>query len=233
MPEESGFFRWVWRFNALALAGVLVLAAAVGAAALYEIVRSVTADRHVSDLVDPAPEAEKATEERLGALTALGETGLLWTPLERRTRSALAYSSKQAAAVIDYLVYDPATGEGRLLLGRRPSLILEARMLRGARKDRAVGPDLALLARFVTEDGDGDGRFSAADPATLALATPQADGLAVIAEDVAVLGVAVLSDRLAVATVREGEGEAARTVALHLDLVARRLIRRVLLQPSD
>ena len=232
MDWETGFFRWIWRFNALALAGVLIIGGLVALFALATIVLDLTRDRSVSNLVDPRPEARRSAEEQVGALTPLGDSGLLWARATRRSRGALAYASKNISATIDYVVYDPATGESRFLLGRRPSLIVDAQLLRAPRRAdaeaeaRSPAPVLALAVTFVDKDGDGDGRLSLEDPITLALADPTGEALTVVATGEEVLGVHTMSETLAIATLRQKTESGVRTAVVHLDLAARRAIRR-------
>lgn len=231
MQPETPFFQWVWRFNALAIAALALLGGAVAAFGAVEIARGLLAERSVRAVIPPGPKdapVGAAAEQRLGALAPLGETGLLWAPLTRVSTLQRGYSSKAASAVIDYLIYDPSSGESRMLLNRRPGLVLSAELLRpGSTYNAPPARAAALLVRFVEADGDGDGRLDHGDPSALALAAPDGTGLAVVAEGVTFLGVTTLSRELAVATLREEGEDGTRTFALHLDLGNLRATRRV------
>lgn len=227
MNWETNFFRWVWRFNAVALAAVLVVGGLLALVGLVSIILEATRERDVSDLVDHRPEASKTVIEAAGRLTPLGRTGLLWAPVTRESEAALVYSSKQVSATVDYVFYDPETGSSRMLIGKRPSLVASARMLRPPQDDGdPAGDDLALLVTLVEEDGNKDGRLSLRDPISLALASPRGENLAVVAKGSSLLGVATVSDTLAIATIREETESGPRTIAVHLDLATRRATRR-------
>ena len=214
MEHERGFWRWLWRFNAVAIAGVAVIGGVLGLAGLYALAMELTGERHVGDLVNIEESAAASTSEQLGAFSRLGRTGLLWAPLRRETVSPLRAYSKHATAIADYVIYNPATGATRRLLDRDDALILDARLLH--RPDDAEGREraAAMLVRYVDADSNGDDRLNDQDLQRLAFAKPSGVDLTPLAEIERLLGVFALSERRAAAMIELEDG----VYALHVDL---------------
>lgn len=225
--RTSAFFRWVWRFNALAIAGVAVIGGLLGLAALYFVIADLTAERRVGGLVNIDPAYEESTVEQIRGFAPLGREGLLWAAIERSTVSPLRTSSKRAAGVADYIIYDPTQGASRRLLGVDDALILEARLLYALDDEAKRRPALALLARYVDHDSNDDQRLNHLDVEKLALARADGTRLVTFAEADESLGVNAISMTEAVAMIRTGE----TVEALHVDLRSLSVTRRAPIEP--
>lgn len=224
---DDGIWRWVWRFNALAIAGVAVVGGLLALFALYHVVKDLTGQKYVPNLVNVDPEAQAETSLRINAFSPLGRAGLLWAPIERATVTPLRVSSKYAAATVDYLIYEPETGRARRLLELPDSMIVEARLLYAPEDDRNERPARAMLVVYVDADSNGDARLNHEDRRRLALARPDGTGLAPLAVTDRMLGVNTLSETEAVAMIETGGA----IEALHLDLAARAVARRTSVTP--
>ena len=238
MTDDHRLFRWLWRFNAVLIAGVGLIAlatATVGAVALaVEFMRT----PYTAQIV---PAAETAEEDAGGAsatlliedmvdLQPLGSTGLLYSRIMREheleNRMPRSYSSSKVSySDIDWLIYDPGAGESRHLVGVRPSLLNDATMLQWRAPDAAKAQDLALLARYVVADSNEDGLLTASDDEVVALAAPDGTGLAPLDLKGELRSWEVISATEAVLLVKREK----RSAIVHVDLTTRRITRESVL----
>ena len=116
MIDDSPFFKTLWRFNAIAIAGIVGVALIAGAFAVgvgfIELLtyRSVSSQTVLAEAGEnPAPGASGPGVERPGAFHPLGRTGALYATIERVDRidgEARAFGAsygKKSHSVIDWL----------------------------------------------------------------------------------------------------------------------------------
>lgn len=177
MVGTSRLFRWVWRFNAVVIAAAASLAIVLGLAALIALVADVFAPRHVRNVVPSRPLTTAPPQETVGRFSTLGGTSYLWAAINNSAITRGAYLSKRTHSSVDFIVYDPATGASRRILGSSKALLLAADPVRVRQADGRLGAATALLLQIVDQDTTGDGRLSARDLTVIALARPDGSGL--------------------------------------------------------
>lgn len=173
---DTGFFRWIWRFNALAIALIVVVSLA---AITYEIgrglVRSVFPTRTTNTLVvDPenAPE-DAATDDTIkryfSAPSAPTASGIYALPLYvEQTYSNRGYSKSSAGNLVNYRIVETNPESNRWLFTPSERLIMNTNAL--VLRDSGQA-DLALghLMTVTDTDTNQDGRLSSQDATTLFL----------------------------------------------------------------
>ena len=220
---DTGFFKWVWRFNALAFAGLLVF---VGVVAIWELFPK---SRNVANVVNVDPGDETLVETlKIGSVTPIN--GLIRYSVGREQSFDAGYSSGKTTRnnTSNYGYLDPASGDVRWLLDGFDALILETLSLREASDVTVSGrfePDpkgdiLASLFYIVDQDTTGDNRLSRSDVGRIAVSLPDGTDLRDILTDVHTFkGVQRLDDTRHMVRFKDAEGEKAAI----LNLSTRRL----------
>lgn len=255
MTDDLPLFRAVWRFNAVAIAVAAVVVAFAAAAAVGVLVADLVggparpigvpaperADATVAGPDAPQDDAPVEPIERIGPFQPLGRTGALYAVVttERLSPSETflqgSYRRKQQVAV-DWLIYDPGAGSdpagdaapARYLIGEKPSLLLDA-WVETLPTGRRPAPELFLFARYVREDGDGDGRLTENDAAVIAVAAPDGRDLTPLDLDGAFHSLAPISADEIVIFLRRGRDVA----AAHVHIPSRRVLREAVLPRGD
>ena len=206
---DTGFFKWVWRFNALAIAGLVIF---IGAIAVWEIFPK---PRNVSGVVNVDPADETLVETlRIGNVTPIN--GLIRYSVGREQTYDVGYSSSGKSTrnnTVNYGFLDPSTGDVRWLLEGFDALILETYALRQAfpvtdltdldstdaqamnavnlEAQRAPGSSdkgdeklVGTLFLIVDQDTSGDNRLSRSDIGRIAVSLPDGTALKEILQDV-------------------------------------------------
>lgn len=227
------FFRLVWRFNAVAIAAAAMVVIGGGLLVAASLAWQVFGSLKTSQVaVATAPKTETETGapksapvERPAGFSTLGRTGLLYSEIfnvEAVPQSGIARRYRKASRnALDWLIYDPATGGSRMLIGARPNLLIEARLLSWRASADAPLEDRALFLRYVQTDSSGDGFLSASDQAVFALARPDGRDLTPLAITGELVSLTLIGRTEAVLLTRTDDG----AVATHLDLVAKRVTR--------
>ena len=123
------------------------------------------------------------------------------------------------------VIYRPndAAAPSAFLIGMRPSLLLDARLV--TLSNRVDAPDLFVFARYVLADSNGDGLLTAKDRQTYGLADADGGGLTPIDVDGAFLALTPITASEAVLFVQRDDAP----VAVHLDVVTKSVIREAAL----
>lgn len=188
---DTGFFKWVWRFNAVALAGLLIFA---GFVALWELFPK---SRSVANVVNVDPSDETLVETlKIGSVTPIN--GLIRYSVGREQSFDAGYSSGKRTRnnTANYGYLDPATGDIRWLLDGFEALILDTVAFReetdvavSGRLEPDVGGELlASLFLIVDQDTNEDNRLSRSDIGRVALSLPDGRDLKDILTDVHAFG---------------------------------------------
>ncbi len=185
---DTGFFKWVWRFNALALAGVIALALVM---LVRDATRTFFRDTRAPATVniDPVDETLEETLE-IGDPSFNRQTGLIeFAVLRPQTYDSGGYISSGSGKrtynnVVNRGFLDPETKETRWLLENTNGLIVwERDIVREKAPDNQEGKQVATLFRLVTEDTTNDQRLSASDTGHLYWIKPDGTGLLRILDD--------------------------------------------------
>jgi hypothetical protein len=227
MPK--GFFRAIWRFNALAIAAVSCLALFVGAYAAFQIARDLfhrPYQAHDIARVEPkdgtgAP-PNLRTDLAVMSFSPIRGTETLWAQLTATQAYDYKYSSKEASSTRNFIFYDVKSGRSRKLLPNDNAVIIETRELR---EDDPQGtkPPKALLFSFIEKDSNGDGILNHQDGVTLALAQANGEGLTRIEETSGQFkGETLVTAANEIVVMNERDGA---LKALHIDLATFKVTR--------
>lgn len=222
MPK--GFYRAIWRFNALAIAAVSSLALFVGAYAAFQIARDLfhrPYQAHDIARVEtkdaPGAPPKLRTDLSVMNFSPIRGTETLWGNLMATQAYDYRYSSKEASSTRNVIFYDVKSGQSRKLLANDDAIIIDTRELRDD-DPQGTKPPKALLFSFIEKDTNGDGVLNHQDGVTLALAQANGEGLTRIGEASGSLKGETLvtaANEIVVMTERDG---ALR--ALHIDLAS-------------
>lgn len=230
---SPGFFRSVWRFNALAIALCGVIGVFVGLFAAYHVAREVFRRPYVAnDLAHVAPAKSAANTDpaktgpqvamRVGHFTRLRGTPIMMAQVNATETYDYGSSSKVANSARNVIFYDIAIGSSRRLLPDDTKLVLSTSEVRAETDDASRAPR-ALIHRLIEADSNKDGLLNANDGATLALSN--ADGSALTRIDIGgstTISHTLTADASAIVIM---VGSSTETKALHVDATTFKVIR--------
>ena len=175
--SEAGFFGYVWRFNALAIAGAAVVLIIVGSYAAVTIFKDQTRSRRVTNVVNVGENENVSEEFGLGGPVAIAGTSFVRVPLNRSQSYGASYYSKRTDQnVVNYLLLNLATGESRWLFEGAGQLITDSQVLfskmRNLPEEARTG--VGIFYVVVESDSNNDNRLTARD--AVSLATSAVDG---------------------------------------------------------
>ncbi|KPN63241.1 hypothetical protein SAMN04488527_10221 [Aliiroseovarius crassostreae] len=184
--DDLGFFKFIWRFNALALAGILVLVA--GVFTWQVVLKDVLRDRSAREVVNIDPEDTTLVETRVIRVNGpVAGQGLFRVSLVAEQGYDSGYASKDTYdSVLNTGFYDPSTGVTRWVFSGNEQLITNVEGLYGETpgeqrvKDRPVR---GYLLTFVDQDSSGDRRLSHSDRKSVMALGPDGQGGTVILSD--------------------------------------------------
>jgi hypothetical protein len=169
--NADNFFRYVRRFNALAIACAAIAFVLLSAYAALTIFKETTRTRRVTNVVNVG-ENEKVSEEfSLGAPVAIVGTSYVRVPLIRgQSYSASYYSKRTDQNVVNYLFLNISTNKSKWLFERADQLIVENQVLFNKLKTSPEESRTSVGVFYVVVDRDsnGDNRLSERDAVSLA-----------------------------------------------------------------
>lgn len=173
---ENGFFKWLWRFNAIAIAIAASGTILAFAFVLYEVNEDYNRPTTRREVVNTDPEDRSVKETiRVGGLTRTGENNLYRYSLMREQVYDAGYSSKSTYNnVFNYGFLDIETGASHWLLDKNDGLITWNEAIRRTTGDEAeqITTTHAWLYLLVENDTNDDKRLSESDLKTLIIAPP-------------------------------------------------------------
>ncbi|WP_375783658.1 hypothetical protein ACE10Z_28110 [Bradyrhizobium sp. Pha-3] len=177
--SESSFFRFVWRFNALAIAGATIVCIVLGAYVGLAIFRQETGVRRVTNVVN-IDEKDKASDVfALGSPTTIAAAPYVRVPLYRGQAYAASYYSKRSDQnIVNYLFLNTVTNENRWLFERTNQLIIDSQVLFNKAKSAPDDARAAVGIFYVVVEKDSNGDNRLTDKDAVALAASAVDGTA-------------------------------------------------------
>ncbi|KRR26415.1 hypothetical protein CQ14_02650 [Bradyrhizobium lablabi] len=175
--SENGFFKYVWRFNALAIAGAATTCILLGLYAGLTIFKEETRSRRVTNVVNVDPQDKISEEFSLGTPRPIVATTHVQVPLFRaQSYSAGSVYSKESRQQVNLLFLNVSSNESRWLFDGVGQLLLDSHMLFNKLKDAPDQPRaaVAVLHVVVERDTNGDKRLTERD--AVSLATSATDG---------------------------------------------------------
>ncbi len=175
-PSESRFFKYVWRFNALAIAGAATTCILLGLSAGMSIFNAEQRPHRVTNIVNVDQEDKASEEFSLGNPSAIAGISYVQVPLYRGRRYGVgSIYSGGSQQVVNLLFLNISTNESRWLFNG-VGQVLDSHTLFNKLKD-ANDPSRAAIAVVhvvVEKDTDGDKRLTEKD--AISLATSATDG---------------------------------------------------------
>ncbi len=195
MPDENRFFRFVWRFNALALAVVVLFALGIAGYDAWRRYHYHDADNPVGGFTPVPKIAEKDATYRLdtysGFSLMVGEKKERLLSLKRWEGPPESYGLAMSMTVqmdspagmvglgaVNLLVIDGATGKSHWMFSGYKRLILSAVLLYEdeqpalAFQNRDATPAAGAILRIIDKDTNGDGKLTPDDRLSLYVYLP-------------------------------------------------------------
>lgn len=183
--QDTGVFKWVWRFNAV----VIALCAAAALLLLGgEVMRPMFRDAP-PEAVEVAPAPDAPPQLAYGA-PELGAGGLIILPVQQGHDSRDSYSSKYGETSVVNYSFVPVQGPQRWFFAGNRQLVVSEQGLRRP-KDQAL---LARVLAVAAKDSDGDGQLTPDDAQHLLLTNADLQNPVLLAEGIKRL---VLADFIA------------------------------------
>jgi hypothetical protein len=171
-PSESRFFKYVWRFNALAIAGAATTCILLGLSAGMSIFNAEQRPHRVTNIVNVDQEDKASEEFSLGNPSAIAGISYVQVPLYRGRRYGVGsiYSGGSQQVV---LFLNISTNESRWLFNGVGQLIIDSHVLFNKLKDAndPLRTAVAVVHVVVEKDTDGDKRLTEKDAVSLATST--------------------------------------------------------------
>jgi hypothetical protein len=189
IQEENRIFRFLWRFNALAIAVAASIGSLAAMLALYFMFSDLTRNRDVYNSIrtDPAPIIKDVV--RLGSPEFVRGTDFVAYPAVREqiSQGASYYKKESNGNQINYYFVNKKTGAAQWLLKDNQRLILSSRWLLAG--DPANNPDEKLPVSagvyvIVENDSNKDDVLNTADLSTIAISNTDGSGYAVLLPNV-------------------------------------------------
>jgi hypothetical protein len=172
-PSESRFFKFVWRFNALAIAGAATTCIVLGLSAGLSIFNAEQRPHRGTNVVNVDQENKASEEFSLGNPSAIAGISYVQVPLYRGRRYGVgSIYSGGSQQVVNLLFLNISTNESRWLFNG----VVDSHTLFNKLKD-ANDPSrtaVAVVHVVVETDTDGDKRLTEKD--AISLATSATDG---------------------------------------------------------
>jgi hypothetical protein len=172
MSGSSEFFRYVWQFNALAIATASVGFVLLGSYAAVSMFKDGTRVRRVTNVVNLGENESVSEEFSLERPDVIAGTPYVRVPLRRgQIYGGGSLYSKNTVQIVNYLFLNTSTNESRWLFERAGQLIVESEELFSKLKS---APDetrqsVGMLYVVVDRDSNGDGRLSERDAQSVAV----------------------------------------------------------------
>jgi hypothetical protein len=168
---DTGFFKWVWRFNAvLIFLGALLIVCLI----LWEITRDLR--RHGQQVDAGGPFASASTENtnghepklalRFGTPSAGTASGLYALPLNtKQSYNSRSVSKSNSGTLINYMIVNTTTESRKWLFPNADRRILHTRPLVFHNNDTDI--QLGHILGVIETDTNGDDRLSRLDTQTI------------------------------------------------------------------
>ncbi|KEJ88872.1 hypothetical protein [Sulfitobacter donghicola] len=176
---DTGFFKWLWRFNAAAIALCLLFALIMILSELSrDLTRNLFSPRTTNTLVAPVDDSEEETVQAqekkrfFGALSRSGNANIYAVPLflEQDISTYSGISKSSTGNRINYRIVNMNTQSSRWLFEGMDRLILETRQIL-TEPNGGTPKFVGQLIEVVEEDTNNDTRLSARDTRSLYLTT--------------------------------------------------------------
>ncbi|TAL40195.1 MAG: hypothetical protein EPN97_00520 [Alphaproteobacteria bacterium] len=187
ISDNNKFFRFVWRFNAIVIAGGAVLCILLGSFAAIKILKSETRTRHVTNLVNLGNQTEIKDELVVGSPRMMAGTDYAEAPLYRVQSYDMSYYSKSSGRNdVNFLFFDGRTGESKWLMPTTAQLFIAHEALVEKPDNITAGKNkvIGIVYTVVEKDTNGDSRLTEKDKITVSYSLPNGSEYKKLVEDI-------------------------------------------------
>lgn len=189
--DNNKFFKWVWRFNALAIAGAAVVCFLLGSFLAVKFFMNETRTRHVTNLINVEGASKVKDEFVLGYPSMIRGTDYMRVPLyQEQSYSAAYYSKNSTANNVNYLFLNSRSGYSKWLMPTNAQLFLYPKYLTEKHKGHKQGPatleekTIGIVYVMAEKDTNGDKRLSDKDAITISYSLPDGSGFKKLIESI-------------------------------------------------
>lgn len=196
---DTGLFKWIWRFNAIAIAATVTAALLLIGREMFDEVSDYS-DPVVGRAVVNVDETDPSITETfaIGPVDFDRDTGLLRYELMREQTYNYGLRSKETEnSTVNIGFLELATGKTRWLLPSNSGLIVREDEVLRIITDANGTERTELRAKLylvVESDGNNDQRLTRDDPASLMIARPDGRGLVTLLSDLSGYDQSVMKD---------------------------------------
>jgi hypothetical protein len=175
--EESKFFRFVWRFNALVLmvtGGVLAIGALAFAG--HIIFKDGTREQNTRNIVNVQEENNIQEKWQLGYMSNIQGSPYVMIPLNSNKSSARSYYSKTSSYTRNYLFINSQNNDKHWLFSTNQYLIADKDLLSEEENGSDESEVRAILYKIIKSDTNNDMRLTNDDLQTVGISLPNGKG---------------------------------------------------------
>lgn len=191
--DDNRFFKWVWRFNAIAIAGAAMIVAVAATFVVHEFYRNMmrersfeTRDALASQALPAAANSPDTVSIRLGRASPLeGTTLTVIEALREQSQKGSYHTKEDTGNVVNYFFTDSNNGKANWLLPDGKVLIADVTWIVKGSPSPAItshAPVTAAVYVLVRADTNSDGIVGGGDRKTLAVSSADGTGLRTLFE---------------------------------------------------
>jgi len=175
--EENRFFRFVWRFNAIALMIAGMLAIGLLLFSGYIMVKEMSRDNIPTNIINVQQKSNSTERLELGYLRSIKGSSCVVVSLTSEKDSSKSYgSSSSSSPVKNYLFINNKNNTQNWLFKNNKFLIRDMTFLPQKEYDKNEKDVEIILYRIIKHDSNKDKRLIRNDLQTIALSLPDGTG---------------------------------------------------------
>jgi hypothetical protein len=226
------FFRFVWRFNGIALMLTAVVVVIVGGFMGVVMYREFTRERTVSNVVNVEGARNVSEKLRLGQLIPIEGSSYLMVPLTSDQTYSQSYYDKSSYSQRNLLFVDTKGAASHWLFDTNEYLIVNSSFITEGAEQPKPKPVRAILYVVVKADTNGDKRLTDNDRKTIGLSLPDGSNYKEIITDVdAVVGHHLLDRDVIIIYQKQATGYSARVALSDFSVISRTELPKIKKRP--
>jgi len=176
---ENGFFKWVWRFNAVVIAFAALAVIAFSAFIAREFWQNYTRDKHAREVINIDTESKTLQDAFSYGYPVFDNDNnsiilpLLVSQTYDVSRAYTSVSKNTGSNIINYLIINRDDDSSHWFFADHKQLITQVEIIKrpidAEKDDKKV---VARLYEIVSKDSNGDKRLSESDKKTLLITLP-------------------------------------------------------------
>jgi hypothetical protein len=170
--NRNRFFRFVWRFNGVAIMLATIVAISVLGFIAYMTLREMAGRRPVRNVVNVDGPRQVTDKWEYGQMSAIRGTSYVTIPLYSDQPYAQSYYSKGAKSTRNILFIDASGSDRHWLFDTNEYLIAEHRLITEGSIHKEGSVVKAILYSVVKKDTNSDKRLTTRDQKDIALSAP-------------------------------------------------------------